>query len=175
MLKPQLIHPVDIEAIEVQIYSPTTPNETVEEFYRFGQMLFSESLQRASEVDRKLTNMLGWSIAALASLLLKYSHTPQLGIAERIFLLVAVASAFAAIVLGSVAFRTRMWPAPSDQDWFREGLWEDAQKLKRYHVISLLLTRQAHVGRVTRKAKYLRGVECLLLIASLLIALLFIF
>jgi hypothetical protein len=175
MFKRQLIHPVDVEATEVQIYSPSTPDDTVEEFYRFGQILFSESLQRASEIDRKLTSMLGWSVAALASLLVKYSRTPQLGVTEKALILVAVISAFLAIVLASSAFKTRMWPSPSEQDWFREDLWNDAKKLRRYHVISLLLTRHEHIKRITRKADILRRVEVLLLAVGVLIALLLIF
>jgi hypothetical protein len=80
MAKPQIYQPVDIEDTEQQIFSETTSDAIVEEFYRFGQILFSECLQRGSELDRKLANMLGWSTAALAFLLLNHSKASQFGI-----------------------------------------------------------------------------------------------
>ena len=81
----QLIDPVDIDAIETRIFNRETPDATVEEFYRFGQILFSECLQRGSEMDRKLTNILVWSTAALA-FLLNYSKAEHLGIVAFHFL-----------------------------------------------------------------------------------------
>jgi len=171
----QLIHFVDIEAIEAQLCSPTTTDAVVEEFQRFGQILFSECLQRGSEVDRKLTTMIGWSVAALASLLVKYSRMPLPGMLETAILVAAAASAFAGVALGSFAVKTRMWPTPSERDWFRDGLWGDVQALKRHHVLSLLLTHQMQVSNTKTKADLLRWVEMFLLFSAFAIGVLLFF
>lgn len=173
--KKHLIHPVDIAAIEVQICSPSTTDDVVDQFYKFGTILFSECLSRAADVDRKLTSMLGWSIAALASILLKQSKPEQLGMTDHIVIVIAAAAAFLSLVLAALGLKTTVWPAPSEEDWFRNGLWGDVQKLKRYHVISMLLTHQEHVRRITRKANLLGCVELMLSLAALSIFALIIF
>jgi len=167
ILKKQLIHPIDIESIEVQLHSPKTPDDVVDEFYKFGSILFSECLQRGSELDRKLTSMLGWSIAALASILLKHSKSEQLGALQGIFLVIGAAAAVLSTLLAAFALKTTVWPAPSEEDWFREGLWEDVQKLKRYHVTSLLVAYHGYAKPIARKATCLGYVELLLLLAAL--------
>jgi hypothetical protein len=172
VMREQLIHFVDIEAIELQLCSPATSDAVVEEFQRFGQVLFAECLQRGSEVDRKLTTMIGWSVAALASLLVKYSRTPVPDTLATSLLVAAAVSAFAGIALGSFAFKTRMWPTPSEKDWFREGLWDNVQTLKRYHVVSLLVAHQEHVRQTRTKADCLRRVELFLAFSAFAIGVL---
>jgi hypothetical protein len=174
LFKKQIIHSIDVEEIELKVHSPTTPDDVVDELYRFGAILFSECLQRGSELDRKLTSMLGWSIAALASILLQHSRSAPLGTLQETALAIGTAAAFFSTLLAGLALKTTVWPAPSDADWFREGLWEDVQKLKRYHVISLLVTRQEHVKRIARKAHLLGHVELLLSLAALSISILLI-
>ena len=165
LFRPPRIRPVDIEAVEITIFDPATPDDVVDELYKFGSILFSECLSRGADIDRKLTSMLGWSIAALASLLLKRS---QSGFPELVSI-IAAAAAFLALTVAALALKTTIWPAPSERDWFNDGLLKDAQRLKRLHVISLLVAHQAHVQCSTRKAHFLSYVELLLSFAAILI------
>ncbi len=165
----QLIQPVDIDTIELRMYNRDTSDATVEELYRFGQILFQECLQRGSEVDRKLANLLGWSTAALAFLLLNHSKVENFAIPAKVFVTIATISALACVVLASIALKSRIWPSPSEGDWFRDGLWGDDQKLKRYHVVSLLINHQEHVKRIARKAECLKWAELLLPISAVAI------
>jgi hypothetical protein len=156
MFRQPLIHPVNIGDTEFQLFSPDTPDEVVDELYKLGGILFSECLGRGADIDRKLTSMLGWSIAALASLLLKQSKSDHpVGTLEQLVLGIAAAAAFLALLIAALALKTTIWPAPSERDWFKEGLLRDVQRLKRYHVISLLVTHQEHVKCITRKANCL--------------------
>jgi len=164
---PQIIHPVDIRDIEGRIFSDTTSDEIVEEFYRFGQILFAECLQRGSELDRKLANMLGWSTAALAFLLLNHTKVAQFGIFGVACTIIAAASALFAVTMTSVALKTRVWAAPSEEDWFKDNLWNDLSWMKRYHVVSLLLAHQIQTKHVARKARHLRYAELSLPISAL--------
>jgi len=163
----QIIHPVDIDTIELRIFDPATSEGTVEELYRFGLALFSEGLHRSSELDRKLTTVLGWAGATLAFLLLNHSKAQQFGAPGKVALLIATLAAFAALLLAAFALKTRLWPAPSEKDWFKAELWDDPSRMKRYHVISLLLVHQTTVKNVKRKATCLRWTEMLLPVGGL--------
>jgi hypothetical protein len=170
VITPQIIHPVDIEDIERRMFSDATSEEIVDEFYKFGQIMFAECLQRGSELDRKLANMLGWSTAALAFLLLNHSRVAQFGIVGVACTIVAVASALFAVATTSFALKTRMWAAPSEEDWFKDNLWGDPSWMKRHHVVSLLLTHQVQTKHVARKARHLRYAELSLPASALAIA-----
>lgn len=122
MPKSQIFRLVDVDSIELQLSSPDTPESTVEEFYRFGTLLFSEIQQRGSEVDRKLTNMTGWSLATLGFVLLD-RHRSHLGKLGTGVLATAGILSFACVLIAAFALRTRMWQAPSEKDWFRAELW----------------------------------------------------
>jgi hypothetical protein len=160
----QLIQSVDIDDIEVQLSNPKTPDDTVDEFYRFGTVLFSEIQQRGAEVDRKLTNVLGWSIATLAFLLMNRNRYIDW---TKLVVTGAAAMAFICVILSAFALKTRMWPAPSENDWFRRELWAEPAMLRRYHVVSLLSTHQTHVKNVKLKADCLGWLEILLSISAL--------
>jgi hypothetical protein len=88
---------------------------------------------------------------------------------------IAAAAAFASILIASLALKSTMSPAPSEEDWFREGLWNNVPKLKRYHVISLLLTHQEHIKRAKFKGSCLRYVEMFLVVSGLMISAILLF
>ena len=171
----QLIGAVDVETIELRIFNRDTPEATIEEFYRFGQILFTECLQRGSEVDRKLTSALGWSTASLAFLLLNRAKFGQFGAVGMIGLIVATISAIACVAISSVALKSRIWPAPSESDWFKEDLWQDSTKLKRFHVVSLLFSHQEHLKRIKGKADCLWWAELFLPVSALVVSAILLF
>ena len=119
MASPQILRFVDVDGIEARLSKAETPDATVEEFYRFGTLLFSEIQQRGSEVDRKLTNALGWSIATLAFLLLNQPRLAQVGSYARIAVIIAAVISFGCVIVAVLTVKTRMWRAPSEADWFK--------------------------------------------------------
>ncbi len=165
---PKQIHnKIDIETVEFRLDDPGTSKELVEEFYRFGQILFSEMLSRGAEVDRRATNMLGWSTATAAVLL----STQTQKLFFKALVAAAICCSLSSAILCAVALKMRMWPSTSDHDWFRPDI-HDAYELKRYHVVSLLLAHQHQKQSTAKKADLLRHAEWLLLAASAVIALL---
>jgi hypothetical protein len=174
MASPQVLHLIEIDTIEQRLSDPRTPNATVEELYRFGTLLFTELQQRSSETDRKLTNVFGWSIATLAFLLAsrgKFDHVAYGVLALKV---AAVFSSFC-VGLSAFAIKSRMWRAPSENDWFQNQLWDDAERMKRYHIVSMLGMHQAQIKGVQRKAECLGLSEILLAISGLIILCLLLF
>lgn len=166
MASPQLLQFVEIASIKDRLELPGTPEETVDEFYRFGTLLFAEIQQRGSEVDRKLNNALGWSIATLAFLLLNQPRFVHAENYVRIAEIAASVTSFGCAVLAAFAVKTRMWRAPSEVDWFQNELWNDPATMKRYHILSMLATHQAQAENVKAKAGFLGFIEIFLSIAG---------
>jgi len=175
MASPQVLRLVEVESIHARLSEPGTPEDSVDEFYRFGALLFSEVQQRGSEIDRKLTNLLGWSIATLAFLLLNHSRFGPIGTYSWIAMVTASVFSFGCISVAAFAVKTRMWRAPSEADWFQQDLWADASTLKRYHLISLLATHQAQVKNVKTKAECLWIIEIFLIVVGIVILSLILF
>lgn len=161
------IRPVDTQYVKTQLYDPKVTDGIVEELYRFGEMLNSECIQRSAQIDSKLTTMMGWSLAALAALLFKYSQARHAGVLIAAVILMAALSAFLGMLIGSFALKTTTWPTPSEQDWFREEIMQNLTSLRRYHVMSLLVFHQEQSRRIATKAGLLRWVEILLLASAL--------
>ncbi len=169
MASPQVLRFVDIDSIENRLAKAETPDATVEEFYRFGTLLLSEIQQRGSEMDRKLTNALGWSIATLAFLLLNKLRFAQVGSYARSAVIIAAVLSFGCATVAALAVKTRMWRSPSEADWFKNELWDDPSTMKRYHVVSILATHQAQARNIKIKAECLGIIEILLLISGMAI------
>jgi uncharacterized membrane protein YgdD (TMEM256/DUF423 family) len=167
VISPQALRFVEIEAIQERLSTPGIQDATVEEFYRFGTLLFSEIQQRGSEIDRKLTNVLGWSMATLAFLLLNQSRFAQIGSYVRAAAITAAILSFVCVIVAAFAVKTRMWRAPSEADWFQEKLWGDPATMKRYHILSMLATHQAQARNVKVKANCLGIIEILLAMTGL--------
>jgi len=169
MASPQVLRLVEVGSIKDRLSRPGTPEETVEEFYRFGTLLFSEIQQRGSEVDRKLNNALGWSIATLAFLLLNKSRFGSSGSYVWIATITAAIFSFGCTAVAAIAVKTRMWRAPSEREWFHEDLWSDPVTLKRYHLLQILATHQTQVQNIKKKAECLGIVEIFLSLSGAII------
>jgi hypothetical protein len=81
----------------------------------------------------------------------------------------AAVLSFACVVLAALALKTKMLPAPSERDWFKEELWTDPVLMRRYHIVSILSAHQAHIINVGRKANYLAWIELFLPASALAI------
>jgi hypothetical protein len=163
----QILQFVDIDDIELQI--PALNGDTVEELYRFGTLMVSEVQQRASQLDSKLIGIVGWAAATLAFLLFQ-NKTPSPSTAERMVTFVAIAFAVLSVLASCVGLKTAMWSFPSEPDWFRESLLDNAEALKQYHVVSMLNAHQQQHRMNGKKAYRLRYSEAFLAVSASLIA-----
>jgi hypothetical protein len=164
----QIFHPLEIDNIELRLSDPIVSDSTIEELYRFGALMFAEIQQRGSETDRKLANLLGWSIASLGFVVLKYSQMAA-NKSQHAVLIMAMVLSLACVVIGGLALLSKMWQAPSEDDWFKEELWDSPSMLRRYHVVSMLSVHQTNARRVAKKADCLGYIEVLIVIDWLLI------
>src|ERR1017187_9862737 len=109
----QILRFADIDDIENRLIALS--DGTIEELYRFGGLMVSEVQQRASDLDSKLTGILGWSVATLAFLLFdgKISGLHGFG---KVPVFIATATALTSVIVSFLGLKTTMWPAPSEQD-----------------------------------------------------------
>ena len=157
---------VSIEDIEKQVLSLC--DGTVTELYDFGVLMVTEVERRALGIDSKLTSILGWSSAVLGFLLLGTSPGGSFG--SSLLLLVSIALTLGAVISSFLGLRTILWITPSEKDWFRDELLENAGRLRRYHIVSMLNTHQDHEKEIEKKASRLALAERLLAVAASLIA-----
>lgn len=147
--------------------------ELTEELFSFGQLLLDEVQQRTAQLDTKLISLLGWTAAILAFLLVgdaswvESAHKP--GIATTIVMLLATLSSLGAVACSFLGVKTAMFQFSSEKDWFETSLFNDVLTLKKFHLISMLETHQAH-GRVNeRKGQRAHEAEWLLAASAVLV------
>lgn len=174
MSKSEIPDSADVEEIETRIFDPTTPDDSIEEFYRFGQLLLSELQQRWSEIDRKLAILLGWSIGAIGILLLGHQRD-HIHDWRSFWLVAAVLPALCSALLSAIALKTRIWRVPSRNDWFRLEIWNDPLRLRRYHLISIFKMQHENSEKLRKKAESLAYVEILMPLSALAIFSVFLF
>ena len=121
---------------------------------------------RSSETDRKLTSVFGWSIASLAFLVSAYTKTPV----ENAKIAIATAALFSlvSVIVTGFAIKTRMWRAPSEDDWFKEELWNDSRMMRCYHIVSMLHVHQVQIKHIKTKAECLGLAEICLSVAAVI-------
>lgn len=145
-------------------------DESLDELIIFGQVLLNEVQQRSSQLDSKLTTMLGLAGGMLAFLLVGnelWSKTEAwLKFFQSLLAFATVLGLFS-IVFCYLGLRLRQWDFPSRNDWVKGELVADPDKLKRYHLISMLETHAAHSNINVSKADSARVAERLLVSAAL--------
>jgi hypothetical protein len=168
----QIIHPVEVSDIESRL--PSLARESVEELYSFGALMVSSAQQRAIRLDTKLTGILNWSSAMLAFVLIDASVSHQHGGSLAVSALAMIA-AIASVACSYVGLKSKVWPAPSERDWFQERLLDKPDMLRRYHVVSMLNVHQSQSHGNSHRAATLRWAElCLALSAITTFLMLFI-
>lgn len=160
----RIVRYVSIKDKQEQIVS--LGSDTVDELYEFGTLLLAEVQGRSAALDSKLTSILGWSSALLGFLLV---GAPG-GFLGDLLLLVAAGLALGAVISSSAGLRIVIWMTPSEQDWFRDGLMDSPERLRSYHVISMLNSHQDHEREMGKKAAHLVRSEKLLVATAVLIA-----
>lgn len=152
----QVIHPVDVAEIETLL--PSLVDESVEELYRFGTLMVSAAQQRALRLDAKLTGILNWCSAMLAFVLIDANASHQRG-ASLAISIAAMLAAMASVAFSYFGLKSRLWPMPSERDWFQRKLLEKPEHLRRYHVVSMLNVHQSQSDGNARRAIMLKRAE----------------
>jgi hypothetical protein len=156
---------IDVDEIETML-SGSLPDELVEEYYRFGSLLLSEVQNMASQIDGKLTTVLGLASGMVVFLLF---GTALKGFDPvKTWVSVAAAAAFLALVVAAYGLMTRPLRLPSARDWFKEGL-RDQVRLKKYHIVSLLAAQQQHVKLIGPKINCLRIAELVVALSAIVV------
>jgi hypothetical protein len=158
---------VDIEDIEIRL-SGDIAADLVEEYYRFGTVLLSEVQAATSQIDGRLVTALGLAVGLLVSLL--FGSALDRFAAAGLWTNTATAVAFLGVVVAAYGSMSRMWRLPSEEDWFREVL-QDANTLKKYHIVSLLAAHQQHMKLALLKGNCLRWSQASIVTSAILAAL----
>ncbi len=145
-----------------------------DQLYAFGCVLLSEIQDRAQQINGKGVMLIGWSIAVLAFWFSQFDKVAVKSHADIFVGYIAMGSAALAllsIVFSYLAIRTREdWKWPSDQDWF-QAVKEGEDELKRFHVRTIHMARQAQLQITESKGYWLLRGERLLIASGVLLAL----
>jgi len=166
------IKTVDAKEIERLLLAKRYEDLT-EELFSFGQLLLDEIQQRTAQLDTKLISLLGWTAAILAFLLVgdaSWLESAKTGPASTITMLLATLSSLGAVVCSFIGVKTTVWQFSSERDWFKTSLFDEVLNMKKYHLISMLETHQAHSRVNERKGQRAREAEWLLAVSSVLVA-----
>ena len=147
------------------------PTELLEELRAFGTLLLDEVSLRTSALDAKATSILGWAGAAVAFLVIgspDWVKTNSWTVAG--LTLTAIASASLAALKAWLALRARGWSWPSEVDWFRHVEFEKIERLRSYHLISILNAHRAHDAQNAKKGDHLVTAQWALALAVGLVA-----
>jgi len=159
---------VDVAALEKQL-ADLHSDATAEQLFKFGLLLMTEVQQRTGQIDSKLTSTLGWTSAMLAFLILGTLGTKELfgQVWLVLVVLLAIIAATSATLCAFLGLRTQgRWPVPSEIDWFQPSLLGQPERLKRYHILSMLEVRRAHNAFNIRKARLAHSAEICMVMAS---------
>jgi hypothetical protein len=148
--------------------------EITDELYDFGKMLLAENADRASKVDGKATNIVGYAGVILAFLVTRIpSWAPTMSAWPRRFVLFSTASVLVAIGCAFVAMLGRTWDWFSDEEWFKADALDHPSRLRRYHLTVMHRVNADHRRVNKRKTLWLMASQGFVAVsaASLAIAL----
>jgi hypothetical protein len=162
-------HPADIEVVKKSLREHSTA-ELADQLSRFGDLMINEVLFRSGAIEAKAQSALGWALAILAFLLIGSDIKENPGLLRAIPLTLCALSALWSTWWSYDALRLRKWTWPSQVDWFQHDLFGDIDRLRRYHLLSLLENHQWHNTENAKKAKALERAQYGLFAAAILLA-----
>jgi hypothetical protein len=144
-------------------------SETTEELYRFGTMMVTENLDRTKQLDAKAITLAGYSAAVLAFLVSRLSSPMEPASWQAIPTVCAGLSAFIGVASSLWALRVRAFHWFSKNQWFENEfhVLENADRLKRAHLLAMHRTNQQMGLSNERKANCVIASQFALAIAAL--------
>ena len=135
-------------------------------------MMINEVLGRTATLDSKAQNMIGWTPALLVLFLATSPSDWPAAFAtwQVVFLTIGSLNGVVALAAGALALRLVDVHWPSQQDWFRVNLFGEPANLRRYQLLALLGTHEAHSVTNQRKARFALVSQWALVIAGACVA-----
>ena len=84
-------------------------------------------------------------------------------------MLLATLSSLGAVACSFLGVKTTVWQFPSERDWCQTSLFGNVLKMKKYHLIAMLETHQAHSRANERKGQRAHQAEWLLAASAVLV------
>jgi hypothetical protein len=131
-----------------------------DELYGFGSMLVSEFVDRIHHLDAKAGSLAGYA-SGIVALLVSTSAFWRSALHPWAICLVLVAAisalASAGLCLWAASIYKFMWF--SDDEWMQEAYLDNAEDLRKYHVLTMHNVVQSHRKGGTEKSKHIRHAQ----------------
>lgn len=139
-------------------------NGTVTAMLEFGELAFSEVLQRSAQIDTKLGIYIAYAVGILALLSLgnvSNSQKPPL-----VYLGLAAVFVFSVLAVCFSAFglKARSHEVPGDEVWIND--FKESFSLRKSYIVALLRSRQFQRERNNSKVEAMQYAEICLLCAG---------
>src|SRR6266568_3705432 len=141
-----------------------------DELYDFGKMLVSEFVDRVHHLDSKAATLAGYSTGIVALLVSTFSFwKPALH-------LWGVGIVFAAALSAVCSAGFSLWAASifkfkwfSDDEWLSEDYLDDAESLRRYHILAMHNVIESHRDIARFKSRCIRWSQRALAVSAFLL------
>jgi hypothetical protein len=144
--------------------------EVTKELYQFGTMLLTEIRQRNDDLDAKATKIAGYSGGVLTLLFSTFNIWGRnLNSLATVLSLSGIACVFAAGLMAILVWSITKFSWFSENEWFREECLSDADRLQRYHILTMHGVFQFHESICSGKAKFIRWSGYVFTLAYILI------
>ena len=144
-----------------------------DELYQFGSMLVKEGVERVHWLDSKAAALAGYAGAIIVLInLTSPIWRPAASWWIQATLILAAFAVFAAGVFAVLALSLKTFEWFSDTEWIKDGCLDDADILRRYHILAMYGVRRSHEDASARKAARITwaqrifGVAVVLLLAG---------
>jgi hypothetical protein len=147
-----------------------TDNETTDELYSFGLILVNESKDRYNGFDDKATKIAGYAGAIIALLISQFRTLRSLVDPWAMYLVLGAALlclVSAGIGINALSLSQVDWFSPNE--WLREDSLSDAEKLKRYRVLTMYGVGQSYLVACEKKAHRITYALRTLLVSGMLL------
>ncbi|SRR6266446_5456918 len=146
--------------------------EVTDELYSFGEMMVDEVVDRLKTLETKATWIAAYSIGLitiLVSLQVKWTGTFHPWALSALALSGAIAFAAAATAVSALSLKS--FPFFSHNEWMNRDCLNDADRLRRYHIIVMHGVHSSYREHCSSKAARIGTAQSLLLLSALLLVL----
>jgi hypothetical protein len=157
------------DAIRQRLASYKSP-EVTNELYAFGKMMVDEVVDRFKSLDTKATAIAAYSIGLITILVStraswRSATHPLVGYAP----LVSGAIAFASAAVAVSTLWLKGFAGISQDEWVKAECLDDAEKLRRYHIIVMHGVHESYRKLCKQKAFRVVVAEALLLASAIIL------
>ncbi len=141
-----------------------------DELYEFGAMLVKESVDRIHWLDSKAAAIAGYAGAIIVLINLTAPiWRPATAHWVQAVLVLAAVGVFAAGACAVRALFLREFTWFSDTEWIKDDCLDDADFLRRYHVLTMFGVRRSHEMASTSKTSWITRAQRVFGVAALLL------